>query len=162
MQRFLNKRFIEVASVVLCIGMIIGIGVPVYTNIIKKASSIAASHNLVSAQQAIDVHLTDTIAYNPMGATYQQVDAITLSGSTPGISWVNFDYGDALPCFHNLTSKQKNSVHVVRTSNPDEIWIFTVTLDGELMYSHGIGGIWEDEGTVPYEQGIPGIVLIGG
>ncbi len=138
--------------------MLIGIAVPVYFKLIKKAGEVSAGHNLKVAQTTVDGILIGELS--PTGGTYSGVDTEILTRES-NVTWWELEAGETLPAFKNLDSKQKNTIYIVRPK-PNEIYTFVITLDKEIKYASGSGGAWRSEDTVSYEQGISGIVTTSG
>ncbi|MBU4174867.1 MAG: hypothetical protein KKB90_04010 [Actinobacteria bacterium] len=152
MRELLDKKTAEVISVLICFVMLLGIGIPFYLETVSKAEQLTARFNLKTAQQSIDAILDDS----PGEDAYAGLTAEVLAQRSPGIVWHNhLEAGKALPRFEDLEPEYVQAVHLVKVG-PDEIVIFKITVDGMIQYSYGERGLWLEEDTVPYEQGIGG------
>jgi len=152
LRKFLDKKTAEVISVAICFVMLLGIGIPYYLKTVGKAEQVTARFNLKTAQKAIDVILDDSSSED----AYAGLTAEVLARRSPGIAWQDHPGASkALPRFEDLGAEYMQAVHLVRLG-PDEIVIFMITVDGDIQYSYGESGLWLEEDTVPYEQGIGG------
>ncbi len=150
MRRLLDKKTAEVVSVLICFVMLLGVGIPFYLKTVNETEQVTAEFNLKTAQQAIDVILDGSSSED----AYAGLTAEVLAQRSPGIAWRDHtEASEALPRFEDLEPEYMRAVHLVKLG-PDEIVIFIVTVDGEIQYSYGERGLWVEEDTVPYEQGI--------
>ena len=150
MRNLLDKKTAEVISVLLCFVMLLGIGIPFYLKTTGKAEQVTARFNLKTAQKSIDEILDGSSTED----AYAGLTAEVLAQRSPEIVWHDhLEAGKALPRFKDLEPEYMEAVHLVKVG-PDEIVIFMITVDGKIQYSYGERGLWLEEDTVPYEQGI--------
>lgn len=152
MRGLLDKRAAEVLSVLICLVMLLGVGIPFYLKTVSKVEQVTAGFNLKMAQKAIDAILDDSSSED----AYAGLTSEVLNQRSSGIIWQDhLEASKALPGFEDLEPEYIQAVHLVKVG-PDEIIIFMITGDGEIQYSYGEHGLWLEEDTVPYEKGIGG------
>lgn len=151
----LGRRTIELLVVLLCVAMLIGIATPVYLKIVSRAREIAAIHSLEEAQKVITVVTNDPSYSNLALGPYQIIDAGLMNDMEPKIFWQDVFPGENLPEYDKLSKKGLRSVYILNDGNHNELWIYGVSENREILYAHGVDGVWMDTGSVPYEQGFP-------
>jgi len=154
----MSRRTAEFASVILCVAMLLGIAIPMYQKIVNKASSVTAQHNLDIARKAVDQALME--ASTSTGATYSGIDAAFLISVSPEIIWKDLPQGSQLQAYDKLDSLQKKSIFLVPAENGSELYLLAITVDRKIIYSRGVDGAWDNDVTVPYKEGLPGLVTV--
>lgn len=153
--KYLNRRTIELLSVILFIAMLVGTAVPVYFKAIQKARQVTTVHNIESAQRAVDSVVNDPDLSKLAVGPYQSVDVRTMNDMEPKFIWRDLYPGQTLPEPGGLSVRDLKSVFILNDNNPQELWIYAVSANKEILFAHGVDGVWMDSGSVPYQQGFP-------
>ncbi len=158
MHKTFSRRTVEVLAVFLSIALIIGIAVPVYLSVTRKAESVAANSNMKTAMQEIDVELA---SMSSTCSTYGCINPQVMMKDFPRAKWFEVPPGGSLPAFDSLAQEQKNGFYMSKPNN-EVLYVFVIGMQHTLEYSFARSGAWLPQRVVPYAKGIPGIVQTGG
>jgi type II secretory pathway pseudopilin PulG len=153
--KYLNRRTIELLSVILVVAMLVATAVPAYLKTIQKARQVTALTSIESAQKAVDSVVNDPDLSKLVASPYQSVNARTMNDMEPKFIWRDLYPGQTLPEPGGLSVRDLKSVFILNDNNPQELWIYAVSANKEILFAHGVDGIWVDSGSVPFQQGFP-------
>lgn len=139
----------------LFIAMLVGTAVPAYLKIIQQARQVTMLHNIESAQRAVNSVVNDPDMSKLAAGPYQCINARTMNGMEPKFIWRDLYPGETLPEPGGLSVRDLKSVFILSDNNPGELWIYAVSANKEILFAHGVDGVWVESGSVPYQQGFP-------
>lgn len=153
--KYFNRKTIEFFSVLLCIAMLIGLGLPAYLKVVQRASAVASTVNMEGAERAIDSIFTDPAYSNLANGPYQLINASLMNEVEPKYIWRDINDETTLPKYDELTVRDFKSIFISKNVGATELWIYGISKKQEILYAHYAEGVWVDSGVVPYEQGFP-------